>query len=141
MAREARRQDRRATAYLELLTALFHQIAHVERTVPVIGPAAEPPPPLGDPELFRLNALASAFASRDVQELVNAWTQRQREFYAATWLLGEVRADPGPRPSDTKARFDVSEAEQWQKVEAIRKDLQERLTAIGDRVNPELEGS
>jgi hypothetical protein len=142
LAQEARRQERRATAYVDLLTALNHQLTQVERTAPIFvaGTPPEPPPPLGDPELFRLNALTSAFASKDLQDLVSIWTRRQIEFYNDVWYLRRVQEHQQHHaPSVTKAGFGTTEVEQWQKVEATRQDLRDRLRAVGDRVNCELE--
>ena len=70
MAQEARRQERRGTTYVEVLTALHHLMTAIDRTSPilVVGKPPDPPPPPGDPELWRLNALTAAFASRDRRE-------------------------------------------------------------------------
>jgi hypothetical protein len=141
MAREARQQDRRGIAYVELLTALQQLITGVERMAPILvaGSPPDPPPPLGDPELWRLNALTAAFASKDLQEMVRAWTRTQNEFYNAVVYLRQVQQyQQHYPPSETKANFGVTELEQWQKVDALRQDLRDRVQAIGELVQAEL---
>jgi hypothetical protein len=64
MASEARQQERRGDAYIEILTALQRLLTGVERTAPIFseGPPPEPPEPLAEPDLWRLNALVLAVA-------------------------------------------------------------------------------
>jgi hypothetical protein len=143
MAQEARRHDHRAAAYIELLTALNHLLDRVNRTSPILetNPPHEPPPPVSDDDLWRLNALTAAFASPDLQDMVREWSQVQSDFYAAVWYLHQVQQHQDRRPAtDTKAKFGVDEVDQWRKVEAIRQDLRDRIDAIGKQVNSELEG-
>lgn len=64
MAREARLQERRARAYERILEHLYRLDAWVSRTAPLIEPAPDPPPPLPEEELFRLNALTAAYLER-----------------------------------------------------------------------------
>jgi hypothetical protein len=122
---------------VELLTALERQQMQVDRTVPIFvqGQPPEPPPPLSDEDLWRLNALAEVVASDGLRALVEAWTRKQTQFYNEVLYLRQVRLHQrGNKPSDTKASYGVAEQEQWQKVEAPRKELQEDLRAIGQQV-------
>jgi hypothetical protein len=65
MARERRLQERRAGAYERMLEHIYRLDTWVERTEPLIGPAANPPAMLADEELFKLNAITAAHASPD----------------------------------------------------------------------------
>jgi hypothetical protein len=142
LARVARRQARRGPAYVDLLTALQRLMTGVERTVPIFtaGTPPDPPKPMSDRALWRLNALTAAFASDDLQEMVRAWNKRADEFYAEAWLLKRIQDyGVGRPPSEVKAAYGAGEVEQWKKVESVRRDLREKVEAIGKRVRSELE--
>jgi len=139
--RDMRRSERRATAYVELLTALERQQMQVERTAPIFveGQPPEPPPPLSDEELWRLSALAEVISSDALRARIEAWTQKQRQFFNDVLYLRQVQAhQQGRRPSETKDAFGVTSLEQWRKVETRRAELRDDLRAIGQQVRAEL---
>jgi hypothetical protein len=139
--RETRRQERRAAAYVELITALERQQMQVDRTAPVLDLGAPPPPPsLSDEELWHLNALAGVLASDPVRELILAWTRKWSQFHIKeVWYLGQVQDHQKfHKPSETKADFGVTALEQWQKVEATRVQLREGLQEITRQLRAEL---
>ncbi len=139
--RELRRQERRANAYVELLTALEHQQMQVDRTAPIFveGAPPEPPPSLTDEELWRLNALAAVIASETLGTQIMEWTKNWRLFFVGVEYLRQVQEyQLHNRPSETKEHFKVTALEQWQKVEAGRVELRADLRAIGAQVRSEL---
>jgi hypothetical protein len=134
-----RRQERRYSAYLELMALLHRLLAGIDRTAPVFveGQPIEPPPPLTDEESGRMNALADVVASDEVRTLMMAWTRKQSQFYAAAWYLHQVQQSGQP-PSGAKTDYGVTVFEQWQKVDGLRKELWADAQALGARVRAEL---
>jgi hypothetical protein len=137
-----RKQERRHSAYLELMALLYRLLTGVDRTAPMFveGQPIEPPPPLSDEESWRMNALAGVVASDEVRNLMLAWTRKQSEFYNAVWYLQQVQREQQQHkaPSEVKAGYGVTTLEQWQKVEGLRKALWADAEAIGARVRAEL---
>jgi hypothetical protein len=91
--RTLRRQERRSTAYVELMTALRRLQMGVDRTAPmfVVGVPPEPPAAITDEESWRLSALADVVASDEVRDRIEAWTKTSSEFYNAVWYLRWVQ--------------------------------------------------
>jgi hypothetical protein len=60
-----RKQERRHSAYLELMALPHRLLTAVDRTAPIFveGQPIDPPPPLSDDESWRMNALADVVAS------------------------------------------------------------------------------
>jgi hypothetical protein len=137
-----RKQERRHSAYLELIALLYRLLTGVDRTAPelVQGQPIKPPPPLSDEESWQMNALADVVASDEVRNLMTAWTRKQSQFYSAVWYLQQVQQAEQQHkpPSETKAQYGVTSFEQWQKVDRLRKSLWADAEAIGARVRAEL---
>jgi hypothetical protein len=136
-----RKQERRHSAYLELMALLYRLLTGVDRTAPtfVQGQPIEPPPPLSDEESWRMNAVASVVASDEVRNLMLAWTRKQSEFYNAVWYLQQVQQEQQHKaPSEVKTAYGVTTLEQWQKVDGLRKALWADAEAMGALVRAEL---
>jgi hypothetical protein len=138
---EVLRKERRAAAYVEMLTSLNQLQMGVERTVPffVQGGAPAPPPPITDDKSWHLNALRDVIASGDLRTLLEAWTQKQTEFYNAALYLREIQEhEANRRRSEVTAEFGVDGRQQWKKVDELRDELRQGLGAIGEQVRAEL---
>jgi hypothetical protein len=72
LAQEAGQQERRGDAYVEILAVLQRFLTGVDRTEPIMtsGEPTKPPPPLKDEDLWRLNAMTAAMASKNLQDMV-----------------------------------------------------------------------
>lgn len=128
MAQEKRLQDRRARAYERALEHAYRLATWAERTKPLMGPGPEPPPPVPDEDMWRLNALTAAHASREVQTLLLAMSDAARKFQAAAWALeAEQRA---PRAQDSG----------WREVMQTRDAFLLAVRALADRLGAELRG-
>lgn len=126
VAREARLQERRAVAYERIMAYVYRLGLYVQRTQPVVGPMPEPPTPLPDDEVTKLNA-ATIVASPEVFRLVLAVTQAARTFEVAVMTLEDVRA---------ARSTPVTPA--WQEVEAARKAYGEAVKELADAAGREL---
>jgi hypothetical protein len=73
MAQEARTQERRAKAYEVVLEHVSRVEFWVSRTEPLIGPVPEPPQPIADDDLIRINALSFAYASPEARRAAAAF--------------------------------------------------------------------
>jgi hypothetical protein len=136
-----RRQERRAVAYLELMTALRRLASGVERTAPFFteGEPPAPPSPFKDEETWHLSALTDVIASDELRELLLAWLQKQSDFY---FEVRELRRIQETEERLSRLELPMEEGptgrEQWRKVDATRVELRAELQAIGARVRAEL---
>ena len=143
---KVRQSERRSEAYIELMKALNRTQTQVERTEPIASREGDPGPPpnISDEESWALQALADVIASDDVRGLIEDWFKKAREFYSAVWMLGVIREherrEPGRVTAEELERaYGVkSSVGQWQKVDAIRKELRQDVLDIGARVRSEL---
>jgi hypothetical protein len=129
MARAARLQERRTRAYELALDHAYRIEAWVARTEPIISFEGDPgpPEPIPDEALFRLNALSSAHASADVQDLARAMTRAAQHFQSRAFMVRAQRQHP---TGDGSKR--------WQELEAARAAYREALAAFGNQINAEL---
>lgn len=130
MAREQRLQDRRARAYERALEHAYRLNDWVERTEPMIGPKPEPPPPLPDEELWRLNALTAAHASPEAQELTRAMSDAARRFQVAAWRVRDER----------ESRTPAADPPAWTVLMESREAFYAAVRTFADRLSAELRG-
>jgi hypothetical protein len=135
MAREARRQERLAQTYIELLTYLSHYADWAESVRPVQG-SRPAPEPLPREERWRIEALVTAYGSNETNQLVREWSRY------ATKVDNEdaaIRAAKRSRPSQDFERSDWAQG----KDQALRLHIEamaQRDEAIRNRVSQELAG-
>jgi hypothetical protein len=127
MAREARLQARRERAYVRILEHCYYLATWVDRVEPFIGPTPDPPPPVPDAELWRLNALTAAHASADVRRLTLALKTAASHFNAgAGWAATD------------RQRLGAVSTEAREMLTSGRDDLRATLDTLADRINDEL---
>jgi hypothetical protein len=138
---EVRRKERRAAAYVELMTMAHRLMTEVERTAPiyVFGQVPEVPP-VTDEEAWHLNALSEVIATDELRKLLVAWSAKRREFADAVEVLHDVQeyVRHGNGTHAAKEQFGVMPSEQWAVVEALRAEIRRQLGGIGAQVRKEL---
>ena len=113
LARAEREYQRRADAYLEAMTLINHGMDWVERTMPVIGPGPEPPPPIGDETLRRANSLLALFGSDGTRDLMRQLGKAQREFSLNVEAHEDAKAEG-------RAYGDHDDWGSWRRIEDTR---------------------
>jgi len=144
MAADARNQERRAKAYLEILQEVRRATLGVQRTRPIWVEGEGPPPPapesLTDVDAIALEARIAAFGSDTVREWIAKWSQARREFDNAHWYLTQMERHPQQLPSETKADYGVALTEQQLILGARRQHVVAYEVAVQAQVRAELEG-
>jgi hypothetical protein len=96
MAREAREQDRLATAYVALLAMTERTGQWAQMVYPIDASPDQPVPPLpGLDEQAEVGATISAFGSDEARAAFEAWAMVVREIIAATRLIDFEQAERG----------------------------------------------
>jgi len=124
VAREQRGQTRMERVYERVIEEAFRLETWAARTLPILEPAPDPPAPLSDHDLFRLNALVGVYASDQVQKLTRSLSDAAREVQGLAW-----QAD-----FEKKRGRPVDHSEWMPAQQAVREAVQELVR----RTNAEL---
>jgi hypothetical protein len=132
MAREARRQERLAQTYIELLTYLSHYGDWARSVRPMWGPVPAPDP-LPRQERWHIEALVTAYGSHEVNQLLSEWGEQATKIDEADDLIRRVERSRNPSQQlDDEAQHEHLALRTYK--EAMRKADE----AIRDRVWHEL---
>ena len=135
-AKDQRRQQRLADAYVDLLTFASTMGAWANFVRPILD--TDPPKelPVGIPpvdEQIRVEARAAAFASAEVRRLVKIWRDSVGEIRRADYLLSLCN-EARKRGEDSG----IDDAEQWIRLRDLRPIEQEEREALTDQIAAEL---
>jgi hypothetical protein len=136
LAREERRQDRLANAYVELLTMAERVGQWASMVRPFIDTTPpQPVPPLPDlMEQARAEALIQAYGSPAVQELAASWRDAVRAIIRADRTLGIAA---GAR----EAKEPIDSGDTWRKLDMeLRPAERASRMNLAGQVNAELRG-
>jgi len=131
LAHTEREYQRRADAYLEAMTLINHGMDWVNRTLPVISPGPEPPPPLDEDALRRANALIALFGSDETRTLMTELAHQQRGFQIHVESHEEAKR-AGTAFGDNKSWGS------WDGIEASREKCREVRTQIEQAMRRDL---
>jgi hypothetical protein len=95
MAREARRQERLAQTYIELLTYLSRYLDWSRSVRPMLGPVPAPDPPPSQ-ERWRIEALVMAYGSQKVRRLLDEWGECATKIDDADAMLRLLEQSKNP---------------------------------------------
>jgi hypothetical protein len=132
MAQEARRQERLAQTYIELLAYLSHYSDWAESIRPLKGPALNHVP---REERWNIEALVSGYGSEDVNGLLRKWGEyaNKLEDVAAALRRAEQSQNRSPKTEDWLQGQD-------QAIRMYKGLMAEIDEAIRNRVSQELAG-
>lgn len=134
MAQEARHQERLASAYIDLLAYLSHYLDWVRSVRPMWGPERRPDP-LPAEERRRLEALVTAYGSKEVLRLLREWGERAKKIEDADSMLRLL--EQSKNPSD---EFDKQAMQEHLALPKYKQAMFDADKAIRDRVQQELAG-
>lgn len=140
LAREARLWDRTADAYVQMLEMVAVFMVIVDETYPMLGDGGrgDPPSPPESNDVKALMARMAAYGSPETYAAVEAWWTTRLDFDHAAWELDTVRArSPGV---DARDIFNLSEADQYAKLNDARAASHRSVRALQDEINEELRG-
>ena len=140
LAREARLWDRTADAYVQMLEMVAVFMVIVDETYPTLGDGGrgDPPAPPESNDVKALMARMAAYGSPEAYAAVEAWWTTRLDFDRAAWELDTVRArSPGV---DARDFFNLSEADQYAKLNDARAASHRAVRALQDEINEELRG-
>jgi hypothetical protein len=75
-----------------LLEHTYHISLSANRTEPMMGPQPDPPEPIPDSEVIKLNALAAAYSSHEVQVIAQDVMRAFQSVQAGIWMVRAERA-------------------------------------------------
>lgn len=130
--------SRIAATYEELLEMVGWRMEVVDATKPIftVGEPPEPPPKPEDERIRKVQARIGAHGSKEVKAILERWAKRRNEFFTDAWYLDAIQNDR--TSTDAKATYGITLTDQWQKVEADRKDLHGIVRELEDVVSAEL---
>lgn len=134
-------QARVASAYEDMLEMIGWQMEFVMVTKPIFtsGEQPQPPPEPENERKRRVQARIGVHGSPAVKAILERWSKKVNEFFAEAWLLDTMQNDRSmTRPSDLQAAYGVTLSEQWQKLEASRRNLHAIVRELEDEISSEL---
>jgi len=137
MARRARIQANRQETYVDILEQTFRIQDLVDRTAPTFKMSGDPdpPPPMPDDALRRLNARTAAFGSRDMLDSLKAYMGLVREWSAAAWMLENMRTTGAALTQSPSAKNLV---DYWRELEEKRTAVRAAFAELSELANREL---
>jgi hypothetical protein len=134
MVRETRIQSRLEQAYIELHTCLSHYRDWANSVQPLWGPVSEPIL-LPRQELWRIEALVTAYGSEEVRRLLKEWEEQARKLENADQLIRWVKESKNPSKEIDKEAQDEHRA-----VPRYKEAMYKADAAIREQVRRELRG-
>jgi hypothetical protein len=134
MGREARRQERLAQTYIELLTYLSHYGDWAKSVRPMWG-SFPAPDPLPREERWRIEAFVTAYGSHEVNELLHAWGEHATKIDDADDLIRRVEQSRNPSP-----QLDEQAQREHLALRSYKDAMWQADVAIRERVSQELAG-
>jgi hypothetical protein len=132
-------QARVASTYEDMMEMVHWQMEVVDATKPFItkGSPPEPPPRPETERLRKVQARIGVHGSREVKTVLERWAMKNNEFFTDAWLLDAMQNDP-TLSGDHKGAYGVTLSEQWQKVDASKKELHGLVRELEDATSSEL---
>jgi hypothetical protein len=135
-------QARVAATYEDMLELVGHTMETVSATKPVFVAGEPPTPPekLEQERIRKVQARIGVHGSREVKSILERWSKGTNVFYAEAWKLNEMQqaVQRGEKPSEIKATWGLFPIEQWQALEAKRRELHAAVRELEDEVSSEL---
>ncbi|GAC1570003.1 MAG: hypothetical protein NVS3B18_01730 [Candidatus Dormibacteria bacterium] len=138
-AHQGRIWEKRADAYVALLSWSARYRETFSRIQPVLGPAPEPLAYPSDEETFLLEARIKAYGSTEIDGLLDGTLEPRARFGYNARVLSDIDARGLDLPA-ARATWDKSRLEALKDLENARADLFRCLDAIAARVRLELDG-
>jgi hypothetical protein len=139
LATDERTFQRRADAYVEVLTVLNHQWAVIELTLPVIGRGIEPPEWPSDAERWRSDALVAAFGSAEMRGRMESLRRAASDFFGEVGKYRDMKEDEAQSGGPSlRESWGLSAVEQYRIVERTRDQYRDSMQAVRDQIAHEL---